>query len=256
MRHTLQYVLTALLVLALAACDDSTNPGGFNPNPDLDIDEQPIETTYTLTTAFGPLDEHHPPIFTVHALLIEAHMIVDPPLEHDADFHFSIYRDGELVDDTFVLDMLEGQYGVGTGAYVEGGFYPGLYTIVVTLEGEEVARDMHDLRDYTGGMPAPDVTVTIDDQHVTIDLDDFSADWGHLTLNKSMGSGTFEMDYYYEYRGEKTIQLEYDPTIIDPSFDYYVILWAREQPYDFTKSVTTRYVHAFLPVELEFVTDD
>jgi len=31
---------------------------------------------------------------------------------------------------------------------------------------------------------------------------------------------------------------------------YYAVIWAREDPYDFTRSVTTRYIHFFIPVQL------
>lgn len=253
MRHPLLHALTALLVLTLVACDDSTNPNGSNPDlePNPDLDEQPVETTYRLTTAFGPLDEHRPP-FIIHGLWIQADMHIDPPLEADTDFHISIYKDGELVDDSLVIDMTEGQFHTGKGTYAEAGFYPGIYTIVATLDGEEIDRNTHDLRDYTGGIPAPDVTVTLDGEHITIDLGDFTADWGYVDLNMDMGSGALEYLYGAEYTGQNPIKLEYDPARIDDTFDHIVAIWAREQPYDHGEAVTTRYIHAFLPAELNY----
>lgn len=248
MRNPFRYSLLALLVLVLAACEMNQPPAGDNPGDD----DPAIE--YALYTAAGPL--------TVVAsdgaesTGLEAQMLLRVSEAAAEEITYSVVvldAEGEPIAEATEFTQKQGSYTAARSLrFADYAYTPGEYTVVVTLDGAEVARSEHDLTTLTAGLPAPEqITVELRLGEITVNFDPISSPM----LAVGLVNETTEKPLLNVVSGADiaSVTLKYDETFrVSRNDEYTVFIHASEARVDGEESINTRYLMVdYLPVELE-----
>lgn len=247
MRNTFRYSLLALLVLVLAACEINQPPGGNNPG-----DDDPV-TEYALYTAAGPLT-----VITSDGegtgLEAQVHLRVTEAATEAITYSVVVLdAEGEPIAEATEFTQSQGSRTAVRGLrFPEYEYTPGKYTVVVTLDGAEVARSEHDLSDLTAGLPAPEqITAAAGWQEITVNFDPISSPM----LAVGLVNETTEKPLLNVVSGADiaSVTLKYDETFrVSRNDEYTVFIHASEARVDGEESINTRYLMVdYLPVELE-----
>lgn len=246
MRNVFSYPLLALMALALSACDMTKPPVTPDPDPD------PITVEHELITAFGPLTYHQRGA-TSTSYYLDLTLSLTAPAESNHTYQVTVLTaDGEPITTPSQVRILQGDENTRfANRLPDATFEPGVYHIVVTLGDEEVARDQHDLTGYTGGLPLPGITATIDREHITVELDGHAAATTLFAFLKDAD----ELDELHAtaLEDEGSARFTYDPDDLTYGDTYLVSLMAAKDAIDGSASVTTQFLHVLTEVELEQV---
>jgi len=128
-------------------------------------------------------------------------------------------------------------------------FRPGVHTLVARVDGEEVGRYEHDLTEVRG-LPIPDVEATLSNRQLVVGLSEAAhgfVDFSRLETVDSVYSG--------DLAGRDEIAFDYAEGDLEPGAEYGVWIVLHHDPFTLDGHLTTRFVIAWVDVEIRQVPD-